>query len=466
MSAVSRVAVVLVLFCGCWLGSAALAAPYGSLVRMPGKLGCLAEFKDPLRIPRSTCAAERIGPVVDIELSSDGRHLYGATAYTIWTFGRDPATGMLQRARGRRGCIRAHSRQPRCTLARAMSGIRQIAISPDGRHVYAAAEYSRSITILRRDSATGRLTQARGRGGCISQFRGPCRRGHGGFAVPIALTVSPDGHTVYVGSSASIGPGNGSVAILARNTRSGSLRQAVGAAGCLSDRGDEDCTPARGIDFVSTIIGTPDGRSVYVAARATPGTLAVFRRKANGRLKQLGAERGCLLVRRNVRARRRMRCCPARGLDQPASFVVSPDSRSLYVGAAPHRVLAFTRMRDGSLRQLPGRNGCVSWFSGYRCVAARGFSYPSGGAVSTEGRNVYFGTEHGMAAFRRNRNGALRQLAAEFGCHDSFGVGEEGCLLTNLETDDGLPKDVVTSPDGRHVYMGSPSLIELFRRTP
>src|SRR5215211_7899184 len=287
---------VLFLFCGAWLGSAAHAAPPGSLVRMPGKLGCLAEFGDPLRIPKSACTHERIGPVSDIDMSSDGRHLYVATHYTIWTFARDRRSGALRRVRGGRGCIRAHSRQPRCRFARAMSGITQIAVSPDGRHVYAAAESSRSITILRRNAVTGRLTQAPGRRGCISQFRGPCSRGHGGFAVPVALTVSPDGRSVYAGSSVSIGPGDGSVAVLARNTRSGSLRQAVGAAGCLSDQGDEGCTAARAIELVSTIISTADPPSVYVGGRATPGKLAVFRRRAGGRLKQLGAERGCVVA--------------------------------------------------------------------------------------------------------------------------------------------------------------------------
>lgn len=457
---------VLFLFCGAWLGSAAHAAPPGSLVRMPGKLGCLAEFGDPLRIPKSACTHERIGPVSDIDMSSDGRHLYVATHYTIWTFARDRRSGALRRVRGGRGCIRAHSRQPRCRFARAMSGITQIAVSPDGRHVYAAAESSRSITILRRNAVTGRLTQAPGRRGCISQFRGPCSRGHGGFAVPVALTVSPDGRSVYAGSSVSIGPGDGSVAVLARNTRSGSLRQAVGAAGCLSDQGDEGCTAARAIELVSTIISTADPPSVYVGGRATPGKLAVFRRRAGGRLKQLGAERGCVVARRNVRVRRRLGCGPARGLVQRGSLVAGPDSRSLYVRHTFDRRLVFRRLRDGSLRQLSGRNGCVSWESGYRCVVARGFSTPSGGAVSGDGRNVYFGTEHGMAAFRRDPNGALRQLAGRFGCDDSFGVGDEGCLLTALETDEGFPKDVVISPDGRHVYMGSPSLIELFRRAP
>src|SRR5215211_3745134 len=457
MLRIRRAVVVLGLLYGGALASAADAAPSGSLVRLPETLGCLSEQE--LRDPG--CSYARIGRgVTDTEVSPDGRHVYVATRYTIWTFLREPTTGALQRIRGRRGCIRHRSRTAHCGRALGMSGVQGIALSPDGRNVYAAAQSSKSVAILRRNATTGRLRQDRGRRGCISEFRGPCGRASGSFRGPVAVAISSDGRNVYVASSTSVGPGDGGVAVFARTRRDGLLRQATGSGGCLSDRGDEDCGPARAIAGAGAITVTPDGRSVYVAGRSS---LAVFARRRHGRLKQLRGEHGCIMPRNRRRVRARLQCAAARRLASPDSFAVSPDSRSLYVPqiGGVDRVLVFGRRHDGSIRQLAGADGCVE-SGGGPCVSARGFSLPLRGTVSPDGRNVYFGTEGGMAVFRRQASGALRQLGGPFGCDDWF--PGEGCRQIDLLADDS--RSVAISADGRNVYMGSNWLIEVFRRTP
>ena len=113
---------------------------------------------------------------------------------------------------------------------------------------------------------------------------------------------------------------------------------------------------------------------------------------------------------------------------------------------------------------------CASWPAqpaalehyGGPCVSARGFTLPYAAAVSPDGRHVYFGTDDGMAAFRRQANGALRQLPGSFGCNDWAGF--EGCLEIGLTPSDTW--SVAITPDGRHVYMGSSGIIEMFLRVP
>ena len=372
--------VMLGLLYGGVLASAADGAPSGSLVRLPDGLGCLSEQE----LGDLGCSYARIGNgVTDIEVSLDGRHVYVATGYTIWTFARDTATGALRRVPGRRGCIRHRSPSARCGLARGMAGIQGIALSANGRNVYVAAQWSRSVAILRRNAITGRLRQARGKPGCVSQFRGPCRRAHGGISYPTAVAISSDGRNVYVTSQTSIGPGDGAVAVFVRTRRSGLLRQLEGRAGCLSDRGDEDCRTTRAITAANDITVTPDGRTAYVEARSS---LAVFRRLRDGRLQQLRAERGCIASKNRPRLRARLRCAPARRFTAPDTLAVSGDSRSVYVPQTHgvDRVLVFRRRRDSSLRQLAGPDGCVE-ADGGPCVPARGFSLPRGGAVSLTG---------------------------------------------------------------------------------
>jgi hypothetical protein len=59
-------------------------------------------------------------------------------------------------------------------------------------------------------------------------------------------------------------------------------------------------------------------------------------------------------------------------------------------------------------------------------------------------------------------NGRLRQLLGSFGRNDRF--GGEGCPEIDLPADD--TRSLAINRDGRHVYMGSNWIIEVFRRTP
>src|SRR5215212_6420231 len=51
------------------------------------------------------CANTRLGQIADVAISPNGRHLYVASYSTIWTFTRDISSGVLRRVRGRAGCV-------------------------------------------------------------------------------------------------------------------------------------------------------------------------------------------------------------------------------------------------------------------------------------------------------------------------------------------------------------------------
>src|ERR1700712_5213394 len=62
---------------------------------------------------------------------------YGGERAAIWIYDRNPATGSLRQRPGTAGCIVRGSRTG-CASARALSYGYEIAISPDGRNVYAS----------------------------------------------------------------------------------------------------------------------------------------------------------------------------------------------------------------------------------------------------------------------------------------------------------------------------------------
>jgi len=97
----------------------------------------------------------------------------------------------------RAGCVSHTGSRGLCANARTLSGPFMLAISPDGKNVYAAASTSGAIAVFDR-RAGGTLSQKRGRLGCISRTgtRRACRKARV-LDGPIALASSSDGRNVY-----------------------------------------------------------------------------------------------------------------------------------------------------------------------------------------------------------------------------------------------------------------------------
>ena len=393
----------------------------------------------------------------DLAVSPDGRHVYVAAygSHAIAAFARARRTGELEQLPGRHGCVR-HEGGRSCSTARALASPTSIAISPDGANVYVTAAGSDALSVFARNRRTGRLRQLPGASGCLSQFPG------GGCVVgralnePTSVAVSPDGRHVYVAGRRF----PSGVAVLTR-AADGSLTQPAGAAGCVSQRGGSGCAAARGISAPEEVAVSPDSRHVLVAGMRSDA-VAVLNQGADG-LSQAGGETGCI-AKGGADG-----CARGRALAGPVDLAITADGRGVYVASSISDGVAILR-RDsatGALTQSLSRAGCISQNgAGGRCAAGRGLDEVWGVALSPNGRNLYAVSAkvNMLSAISRNRsNGTLSQLPGRYGCFiRAGGLGcPEGRGLT-------VAVAVAVSRDGRNVYVASEDAylgsIGVFRR--
>jgi DNA-binding beta-propeller fold protein YncE len=242
----------------------------------------------------------------------------------------------------------------------------------------------------------------------------------------------------------------------------GALAQLEGPAGCLTSDVLAGCGRTAGIDGSDVIALSPDGRSVYVAGTAS---LAIFSRNIEtGALTQLAGKVGCLQDPAPTWHAGR-HCTSLRGF-WPAAVVVAPDGRAAYVASAvddrahggPVASRLFVFRRDAATGALREQGSTAK---------ARGFAFPGSIAISPDGRNLYAGSDAGLAVFSRTGDGGLSQLR-----------GRAGCLLAKAQSCSPGPAGprlaaaVAISPDGKNAYVlavsnvGAPNLLLAFRRDP
>jgi DNA-binding beta-propeller fold protein YncE len=180
------------------------------LSQADGEAGCISQGGV------DGCAAGKAlkGPV-DLAISPDGLSVYTASASSdgIAALIRDRATGALTQPEDRTGCISQGTSPRRCVGGRGLDEVWGVAISPDGRNVYAVSSRVNALGALARDRESGALEQLPGRLGCLIRAGGfGCREGRG-LTVAVAVAVSPDGRNLYVASEDAY---LGSVAIFRR----------------------------------------------------------------------------------------------------------------------------------------------------------------------------------------------------------------------------------------------------------
>jgi DNA-binding beta-propeller fold protein YncE len=109
---------------------------------------------------------------------------------------RDPGTGALAPLPGANGCVDGADSPAACAVADALDGVRSLAVSTDGATVYAGTERG-AIVVLRR-SADGGLAQLPSPHGCLTSDRIPsCGRLPRDALDVEGLAVSRDGRSVY-----------------------------------------------------------------------------------------------------------------------------------------------------------------------------------------------------------------------------------------------------------------------------
>jgi DNA-binding beta-propeller fold protein YncE len=353
--------------------------------------------------------------------------------------GAAPPAGRLTQPSGAAGCIHARGTN-RCASGRAVTSPEDIAISPDGRHVYVASYGSNAVAVFARDRRTGDLEQLPRRRGCVRHGRGgSCSPGRA-LGRPVSIAISPDGANVYVASTAS-----DAVSVFARNGRTGALRQLPGAKGCVTQRPGGDCLVGRALNEPTSVAVSPDGDRVYVAGRRFPSGVAILTRAADGSLTQADGTSGC------VSQAGGSGCATARGISAPEEVAVTPDGRDVLVAGSRSNAVASLRQGADGLAQADGEAGCIARRGAEGCATGRILAGPVDLAITRNGRGVYVASSisDGIAILRRDRTtGALSQSPRRSGCISQKGAGGRCAVGRALDEVWGI----ALSPDDRNVY--------------
>jgi 6-phosphogluconolactonase (cycloisomerase 2 family) len=358
----------------------------------------------------------------DVIVSPDGKHVYAASHEddAIARFSRDLATGQLTYA----GCVSGETdSDAACALTAGatpdgsrsgLNKLQSLAISPDGRTIYAVAQDDDSVVRFDRDAATGALSFA----GCITgestpNACAPLGGARSGLNFPRSLAISADGRHVYVGAAA-----DDAISVFARGANG-----ALSHAGCITATTDvSSCSriptaavggDETGLSAPNDLALSPDGTSLYAASNSDDA-ITRFSRAADGSLTFGGCITG---ESESARACTRVDGdAPAgadSGLDGLSSIALSADGLSIYATAERDAaVVRFTRDPATGAHAfascISGETetaiaGCAQVGSATADGLDSGFDAPADVAISPDGTSVYSASlgDDAVAAFAR-----------------------------------------------------------------
>lgn len=357
---------------------------------------------DPAVDPRDGVGSDDVGALQNpsaIAVSPDGKHLYATSDFgdgVLW-FQRQEGNGDLQFlgvfANGTDGAL--------------LDGPSDVVVSADGTHVYVASRNSDAIVSFGRDAATGQLSWLG------NQVDGSA--GVSGLDGVVALALSPDGKHLYA-----VGRTAGAVVAFARDGATGAL----GFVGTELDAGVAGGS-AVDLDQPTALVVSPDGGQVYVASRSGNAVQTFARDAATGSLSFTAAARNGL--------------DGVIGLSGANGLAISADGTQLYVLAlGSNSVALLHRAADGSLS--PGAAPQV-WASGSGVPGLQG---PSAIALTADGTELYVtGQDDGsLTIFSRSEDGLLSVRQTIF--------DDQGSV-----TDMAGPVALAISPDDRNIYVAA-----------
>ena len=422
----------------------------GALSQLRGTRGCVGAPS----ARRANCAIARAlkgpGPFMGsraIAVSPDGNNVYVAssTSNAIAIFDRDKQTGTLSQPSGKGGCISSRGAGG-CARAVGLIGPNSIAVSGNGRNVYATSRTTSSVTSFARNRKTGALRQLPG--GCISGPPLPACTVGQALLAPDVIVVSRDGKNVYAGSFF----GN-SVAAFSRDATTGALSQLAGAAGCIAEA-TSGCAPGIAMGAIEGLAITGDGTSLYTGSALSNAVAILTRDPSTGALSQATDGTGCIVNAPLTD------CVTGVQLAGANAVALSPGEGQAYVTSLLSN--SVTSFNHGTLTQKQGTAACLVFLRAVGCSFGRAMSAPEGIDVAPDGKNVYVAAFTTGAIDVLNRNPVTGRVAQK--------SGHAGCLGRSLGCKParatGGASSIAISPDGRYVYMTSFSsnAVDVFRR--
>jgi len=191
---------------------------------------------------------EYLAGAYDVAVSPDGRHVYVASYLddAITVFYRNATTGAL---------ARVYVVQDGAGYPPFLDGANALLVSPDNNYVYVVSRGANSLEAFHRNTTTGALTTA-------SHYYDNAF-GIDGLAGARGIAIDPDGEALYVASQ-----GEHALAYFLRDPATGLLTFV---------RAYKDNTPGiDGLDTADAVTVSPDGRFIYVSGYGEDA-LAVFR---------------------------------------------------------------------------------------------------------------------------------------------------------------------------------------------
>lgn len=439
-------------------------------------------------------------------ISADGKSVYVSAA-------DDAAVARFKRsAKGKltyRGCLTGETQAaaaPKCeAIPSASSGgtdsgldfVASLALSTDGKSLYAASPSDSAIARFTRNRKTGALTykgcvtgeiasgsSMSGSGACNSLSTENVSGAGSGLYEPSALAISRDGKSLYAAAQ-----GDDAVMTFKRSTKTG----AIASKGCLTGNAQLgpagldvcDLTPGAQSNGQNSGIRSPlslavsgDGISLYATSQEDAAVMWFRRDPKGGAL----TAKGCITGETQTAAAAGCDAIPsatsggtASGLSAPYAAVITRDGRSVYVTAASDS--AFDRFKRNR------KSGAISYRD---CITGDTAAGPTGtdacaevpaaaaGAInsgmysatalvaSRDLKSVYVAAnfDNAVARFARNRKtGALNFKGCISGDTETGPSGSGACVVTQDATpgggDSGMNSDraIFASPGDRSLYV-------------